>query len=144
MKIIGFANDHAGFELKEKLKKYLSEKDDFQIKDFGCNSLESCDYPDFAHLLATAVENNECDFGIAICGTGNGINMTVNKHQKIRSALCWAPEITVLARQHNNANICALPARYLDFETTVKIIDLFLSVDFEGGRHLNRINKIPC
>lgn len=144
MEKIGFASDHAGFELKEKLKKYLSESLQFEIKDFGCNSNESCDYPDFAHLLANSVENNECLFGIAICGTGNGINMTLNKHQKIRSALCWIPEIAEMARKHNNANICTLPARYINFETAVAIITTFLQTDFEGDRHLRRINKIAC
>ena len=142
MKIIGFACDHAGFKLKEILKKYLLENTNYDIKDFGTFSEDSCDYPDFAHLLAISVEKEECDCGIAICGTGNGINMTLNKHQSIRSALCWQTEIAELARKHNDANICALPARFIDADTAKNIVDTFLNTDFEGGRHLNRINKI--
>ena len=142
MKTIGLACDHAGFKLKLYLIKYLESKN-YKIADFGTNSEKSCDYPDFAHPLAKAVENGTCDLGISICGSGNGINMTVNKHQSIRSALCWNAEISELARLHNNANICALPARFLTNEEAVIIIDKFLNTDFEGGRHINRINKIP-
>ena len=111
--------------------------------DFGTYSEESCDYPDFAHKLAEAIENKDCEIGIAICGSGNGINMTVNKHQLIRSALCWNPEISRLARLHNDANICALPARFVSFEEAKEIVDVFLGTEFEGGRHIIRINKIP-
>jgi ribose 5-phosphate isomerase B len=138
---IGFACDHAGFKLKNTLIEYL-KLHNFKVEDFGTFSEESCDYPDFAHPLATSVEQGNCDFGISICGSGNGINMTVNKHQGIRSALCWNVEISELARLHNNANICALPARFISTELAIKIVDKFLSTGFEGGRHLTRINKI--
>lgn len=139
---IAFASDHAGYDLKVILKEYLISKN-IDIFDFGSYSTESVDYPDFAHKLAISIENNEYDFGISICGSGNGINMTVNKHQKIRAALCWNEEISKLARLHNNANICSLPARFLDIQTAKNIIDIFITTPFEGGRHLNRINKIP-
>ncbi len=139
---IALASDHAGYELKVQLIDYLNEKG-IETKDFGCFSTESSDYPDFAHPMAYAVEKNEYDFGISLCGSGNGINMTANKHQGIRSALCWIPEIAKLARQHNDANVCALPARFISFYLAKQIVDIFLSTDFEGGRHLRRINKIP-
>lgn len=139
---IAIANDHAGYELKLKLVEYLKENGN-EIKDFGSYSSESCDYPDFAHPMATAVENGDFEYGISICGSGNGINMTVNKHQKIRSALCWNEEISKLARLHNNANICSLPARFIDFVTAKNIVNIFLSTPFEGGRHQKRIDKIP-
>jgi len=142
MKKIGFACDHAGYDLKEFLIGYIESKG-LEVEDFGTNSAESCDYPDFAHPLAKAVEEKVCDFGISICGSGNGINMTVNKHQGIRSALCWNVEIAALARQHNNANICALPARFIDFAEACNIVDAFLDAQFEGGRHQRRIDKIP-
>jgi len=139
---IALASDHAGYELKEILKNYLSEKG-LEIIDFGTNSTESVDYADFAHPLANAVENGICDVGISVCGSGNGINMTVNKHQQIRAALCWIPEIARLARAHNDANVCSLPARFISADDAKTIVDLFLSTPFEGGRHCNRINKIP-
>jgi len=142
MKTIGFACDHAGFKLKIYLFEYLNSQGYITI-DFGTDSEDSCDYPDFAHPLAYAIENKNCDFGISICGSGNGINMTVNKHQGIRSALCWNYEIAKLARLHNNANICALPARFITNDTAVAIIDKFLNTEFEGGRHINRVEKIP-
>lgn len=138
---IAIASDHAGFETKEILITYLQNKG-FEVKDFGTHSSESMDYPDTAHPLAMAIENGEFDFGIALCGSGNGINMTVNKHKKIRSALCWIPEIASLARQHNNANVCAIPARYVSEEEAKKIIDAFFIAQFEGGRHQRRIEKI--
>ncbi len=141
MKKIGIASDHAGFELKTKIKNHL-EKTGFEIIDFGTFSEESADYPDFAHPLANAVENGECYIGIAMCGSGNGINMTLNKHQKIRSALCWTDEIAMMARLHNDANICALPARYISEEEAVQIVNIFLKTEFEGGRHQRRIDKI--
>ena len=131
MKKIGFACDHAGFEYKEKIKVLLKEKG-HEIVDFGCYSEDSVDYPDFAHELAIAVSANDCDLGIQFCGSGNGINMSANKHQEIRSALCWQVEIAELARLHNNANICK------------KIVDIFLKTEFEGGRHKRRVNKIAC
>ena len=138
---ISIACDHAGFTTKEFLKEYLTEKG-YKVNDFGCFSEESVDYPDFAHPMADSVENGEAEFGISICGSGNGINMTVNKHQGIRSALCWNTELATLAKKHNNANVCALPARFINLEEAKNIIDAFISADFEGGRHLNRINKI--
>ncbi len=140
---IGLAADHAGFELKEKLIKYLKEKD-IDCSNFGTDSNESCDYADFAHPMASAVENKEVDFGISVCGSGNGINMTVNKHQGIRAALCWNTEISTLARSHNDANICSLPARFISENLAFEIVDAFLDTKFEGGRHQRRINKIPC
>jgi len=138
---IGMACDHAGYEMKEALKKYLQEKG-YSISDFGTNSSESVDYPDFAHPLASAVESKTVDYGISICGSGNGINMTMNKHQGVRAALCWTSEIAVLARLHNNANACSLPARFISLDTAKEIVDMFLSTEFEGGRHQNRIDKI--
>ena len=138
-KKIAIGCDHAGFELKELLKKELQNMQ-FIIVDFGTNSTESTDYPDYAHPLATAVENADVDLGIVICGSGNGINMTVNKHQGIRSALCWLPELATLARQHNNANVLALPARFINNNEAFKIVESFLNSSFEGGRH----QKIAC
>jgi ribose 5-phosphate isomerase B len=138
---IGLACDHAGFEYKEELKKYLSSKT-HKVKDFGCYSLSSVDYPDFAHQLANSIENNENEFGIQFCGTGNGINMSANKHQGIRAALCWNTHIAEQARLHNNANILTMPARHLSWEEVKEIVDVFLSTEFEGGRHEIRVNKI--
>lgn len=138
---IGLACDHAGFELKEKVVKYLNNKG-IETTDFGTYSSESCDYPDFAHKLALAVENKECYPGISICGSGNGINITVNKHAKIRSALCWNAEIASLARAHNDANILAMPARFITEDAAYQIIEAFLTTEFEGGRHQTRIDKI--
>ena len=140
-KKIGLASDHAGYEKKEIIKNHLS-KNGFEVMDFGTHSTESVDYPDFAHPLANAIETNKCDVGIAICGTGNGINMTLNKHPEIRSALCWNCEIAKLSRAHNNANICSLPARFISDEMAIEIVYIFLSTDFEGGRHSVRVNKI--
>jgi len=139
---IGFAADHAGYQLKLFLIETLKNKG-FEIVDFGTNSNESVDYPDFAHPLALALENNEIDYGIAICGTGNGITITLNKHQKIRAALCWTSEIAELARKHNNANICSLPARFISDSEAAKIVETFFTTDFEGGRHQHRLDKIP-
>ncbi|MCH5226211.1 MAG: ribose 5-phosphate isomerase B [Muribaculaceae bacterium] len=139
---IALASDHAGFELKEFLKPLLSEKG-YELNDFGTNSDESCDYPDFAHPAANAVETGICDFGIGICGSGNGMQMTLNKHQGIRAALCWLPELASLAREHNDANFLVLPARFISKEEAVAILDAFLNAKFEGGRHQRRVNKIP-
>lgn len=139
---IAVASDHAGFERKQAVLKYLQERG-IEYKDFGAYTAESSDYPDFAHPLADAVSKGEFNEGITLCGSGNGINMTANKHQGIRSAICWMPEIARLARQHNDANVCALPARYITDEEAVEIVKTFLETDFEGGRHQNRINKIP-
>ncbi len=135
--------DHAGYELKEVLKKYIQEKN-IEVEDFGTYSSESVDYPDYAHPLASSVEKGENQIGFTICGSGNGINMTINKHQGIRGALCWIPEISKLARAHNDANICSLPGRFVTEKDAKEIVDLFLVTDFEGGRHTNRINKIRC
>ena len=139
---IGIASDHAGYDYKNKIKLYLSSKK-YIITDFGCYSIESVDYPDFSHKLSISIEKKENIFGIQFCGTGNGINMTANKHQGIRAALCWNTEIAEQARLHNNANILTMPARHLEFEKVKEIVDIFLKTKFEGGRHQNRINKIP-
>ena len=138
---IGVACDHAGFEYKEKLKEHLSSKA-YEINDFGCFSLESVDYPDFAHKLAESIEKGENNLGIQFCGTGNGINMSANKHQGIRAALCWNTHIAEQARLHNNANTLTMPARHLKWEEVEKIVDAFLEAEFEGGRHERRVNKI--
>jgi len=140
---IGIASDHAGFELKEILKVELI-KLGYTITDFGTNSPESMDYPDVAHPLADAIEEGSLPLGIAICGSGNGISMTVNKHKGIRAALCWNEELAKLARYHNNANILSLPARFISSEAAINIVKAFLSASFEGGRHEARVNKIAC
>lgn len=142
MKVLGLCCDHAGFELKQFVKQWLDAKG-LYYKDFGTYSSDSCDYPDFAHPLALAIEAGECYAGVAICGTGNGIAMTLNKHQGIRAALCWIPEISHLARQHNNANILVMPGRYITSEAADKVLTEFFNTDFEGGRHQRRIEKIP-
>lgn len=136
------AADHAGYPLKEVIKPYLISKG-FEVVDFGTNSADSCDYADFAHPAAKAVENGDCDFGVAMCGSGNGIQITLNKHQKIRAALCWLPELASLARQHNDANFLVLPARFISEELAKEIVDAYLAAQFEGGRHQRRIDKIP-
>ena len=143
VKTIGIASDHAGFAMKEAIKKYL-ELHSVEVTDFGTYSPESMDYPDVAHPLAIAVEKGTFPFGIALCGSGNGISMTLNKHQGIRAALCWNKELSQLARQHNDANILTMPARFIDENTALEIVDIFLTTDFEGGRHLKRVNKIRC
>lgn len=140
---VAFASDHAGYQLKKHLIEVMENKG-YECVDFGTHSEESCDYPDYAHPAAESVERGECEFGIAMCGTGNGIAMTLNKHQGIRSALCWLPEIAALAKQHNNANILVLPARFVSFEEADRILDAYLNNSFEGGRHQRRIDKIPC
>ena len=139
--IIPIACDHAGFELKEEVKKFLSEKG-FEVKDFGTNSTDSVDYPDFAHLAGHAVDSGEYSRGIVICGSGNGVQMTVNKYPNVRCALCWTPEIAHLGRQHNNCNMIALPARFIPRETALQIVEVFLNTPFEGGRHERRVAKI--
>ena len=143
MKTIGLASDHAGFELKEFVKQWLEPKRMGNIKIFGTYSTASCDYPDFAHPLAEAVEAGECYPGIAICGSGEGISMTLNKHQGIRAALCWIPEIARLARQHNDSNVLVMPGRFIDTATADQIMTEFFNTAFEGGRHQARIDKIP-
>lgn len=138
---IAIGGDHAGFELKSVLIKKL-EKDGHHVKDFGPYNGDSVDYPDYVHPLATAVHSGEFDFGIAICGSGQGVTMTANKHEGIRAALCWMPEIAALARGHNNANILCLPGRFISDKEAEKCVDVFLSSPFEGGRHQRRIDKI--
>lgn len=140
-KSVGLACDHAGYLFKEKIKNYLNEKGIVTI-DFGTYSEQSVDYPDFAHKLANSIENKEVEIGFSFCGSGNGINITANKHQGIRSALCWTAEISKLARQHNDANICAIPARFIDEKVAFEIVDEFLKTAFEGGRHAVRVEKI--
>lgn len=140
---IALGADHAGYELKEKIKLFL-EKHGMQVQDYGPSSADSVDYPDYAHPLATAVENGEHQLGILMCGSGNGINMTANKHQGIRSALCWTVEIAEMARLHNNANVLTLPARYISQEEALNIVEVFVNTEFEGGRHQRRIDKIAC
>lgn len=141
-KTIGLASDHAGYPLKETVKQWLTEWG-YSYKDFGTNSTASCNYPDYGHALANAIENGEFESGIAICGTGNGINMSVNHHRGIRGALCWQPEIAELARQHNDANILVMPGRFIDEETAKQCVEKFLNTPFEGGRHQARIDAIP-
>lgn len=141
--LIPIGADHAGFQLKETIRLYLQEKG-YEVRDFGCYSDESIDYPDFGHPVAEMVEENKGMLGILICGSGNGINMTANKHQGIRSALCWKTEIAELARLHNNANILAMPARFISEEEAKEMVDVFLNTKFEGGRHQNRVDKIAC
>lgn len=141
--MLGIAADHAGYELKNTLIAYLQELG-YDVKDFGTHSAESMDYPDVAHPLAEEVESGKLEKGIAICGSGNGISMTLNKHQGIRAALCWNTELAALARQHNDANILSLPARFIDTDTAKAIVKSYLESDFEGGRHQRRVEKIAC
>ncbi len=140
--IIGLASDHAGYPLKEQVKEWLSAKG-YTYKDFGTESTDSCDYPEYAHALGNAIEQGHCKMGIAICGTGNGINMSLNHHAGIRSALCWQPEIASLARQHNDANVLAMPGRFIEEATAKACVEIFLDTPFEGGRHQRRIDAIP-
>jgi ribose 5-phosphate isomerase B len=136
------ASDHAGFRLKEKVVKWLISNR-YEVRDLGCFSEDSVDYPDYAHPLAAAVVSGEFKYGISICGSGNGISMAANKHQGIRSAVCWNEEIGRLARSHNDANVCALPGRFISEAEAIVIIRAFLTTSFEGGRHKRRIDKIP-
>ncbi|MFM8596701.1 MAG: ribose 5-phosphate isomerase B [Flavobacteriales bacterium] len=135
--------DHAGFQTKQAIIKHLIALG-HEVKDYGCYSEDSIDYPDYAHPVAEHVEKNPGTLGILLCGSGNGISMTANKHQQIRSALCWKKEIAELARQHNDANILTLPARFISVEEALQMVDVFLNTPFEGGRHANRVGKIPC
>lgn len=139
--IIPIASDHAGYELKNKVIEFLHSKN-FDVKDFGTFSSDSVDYPDFAHQVGSAVNKGQFPRGIVICGSGNGVQMTVNKYPNVRCALCWNEEIASLARQHNDANIVSLPARFIDENTALHIVDLFLNTPFEGGRHQRRVEKI--
>jgi ribose 5-phosphate isomerase B len=140
---IAIGCDHAGYEYKEALKKWLSGNG-YEVKDFGTHSKESADYPDFAHPVAEGVEKKQFDFGILVCGSANGVAIVANKHQGIRAAICWNEELASLARQHNNANIVCLPARYISYDLAEKITDRFLHENFEGGRHERRVSKISC
>ncbi|MDE6287448.1 MAG: ribose 5-phosphate isomerase B [Muribaculaceae bacterium] len=141
-KVLALCSDHAGYELKEAIKRHLAELG-YEYRDFGTNSAESCDYPDYAHPCAEAVESGDCPRGIAMCGTGNGIGITLNKHQGIRAALCWEPELARLGRAHNDANVLVLPARFVSVEKALEMVDVFLSTPFDGGRHERRVEKIP-
>ena len=141
-KKIAIGADHAGYDLKCELILYLKQKG-YSVVDFGCYSTESIDYPDYAHPVAEMVQNEDIP-GVLICGSGNGISMSANKHSGIRCALCWSAEISELARQHNDANIISLPARYISESSAIKCVDVFLKTEFEGGRHERRVNKIPC
>ena len=140
---IAIGADHAGFELKEHLKKWL-ERNGYPLKDFGTFNVESADYPDFAHPVADAVEKKEFDLGLLLCGSANPVAITANKHQGVRAAMCWIEEVAALSRQHNDANIVCIPARFVSHELAEKILDRFLHSSFEGGRHERRVSKISC
>ena len=142
-KPIAIGSDHAGFEYKTALIDWLKEKG-LQVKDFGVDTNQSVDYPDYAHPVASFVENGEAAFGILLCGSANGVCMTANKHQQIRAALCWESEVAKLVRQHNNANIICLPARFIALAFAKSLIEIFIATEFEGGRHATRIGKMPC
>ena len=139
---ISIGNDHAGTDYKNAVAKYL-EAQGYTVKNYGTDSNDSVDYPDFVHPVALDVETKKVDFGIIICGSGNGANMTANKHQGVRSALCWSKEIVILARQHNDANILSIPARFTAEQQVIEMVDAFLNTSFEGGRHQKRVKKIP-
>ena len=141
-RIIALACDHAGYDKKQTLIRYFEEKG-IPYKDFGCFSDQSCDYPDFAHPIADAIDKGEFEYGVTFCGSGQGISITANKHRNVRSALCWIPQIAILGRQHNDANICAIPARFVEDSEVIAIVDAFLNTEFEGGRHALRVAKIP-
>lgn len=143
METIAIGNDHAGTDYKKAIQKHLESKG-YTVLNFGTDALESVDYPDFVHPTAQAVEQGRATFGIVICGSGNGVAITANKHQNIRAALCWTKEIAELARQHNDANILAIPARYTALEQAITMVETFLNTPFEGGRHQNRVEKIAC
>lgn len=138
---IAIGSDHAGFLYKQALLEWLPNAN---IKDFGTYSADSADYPDFAHPVASAVESGEFDFGILVCGSANGVAITANKHQGIRAAICWQQELASLARLHNNANIVCIPERFISLDEAKAIVETFLTTDFEGGRHANRVNKMSC
>ena len=143
MKKIGIACDHAGYQMKEFLVGYLSTKG-YDVVDFGTDSEASIDYPDFGHALAAAIEAGEMEQGIGLCGSGEGMAMTLNKHQGIRAGLCWNNDVAALIRQHNNANVVVLPARFISNDEAMEIVNTFLATDFEGGRHEARVAKIAC
>ncbi|TXE19134.1 ribose 5-phosphate isomerase B [Psychroserpens burtonensis] len=139
---ISIGNDHAGTDYKQAITAYLEAKG-YTVNNYGTNANDSVDYPDYVHPIANDVADKKVDFGILICGSANGVAMTANKHQKVRAGICWTKEITALTRQHNNANICCIPARYTALQQAIEIVDTFLNTDFEGGRHQNRVDKIP-
>jgi len=142
-KSIAIGCDHAGVDYKDAIKTYLESKG-FSVKDFGTYTKDSVDYPDFAHPVATSVENNETAFGILICGSANGVAITANKHASVRAAICWGEELASLARQHNDANVICIPARFVDETTSIKMVETFMNTAFEGGRHEGRVRKIAC
>lgn len=142
-KTIVLGADHAGFEYKEAVKNYLIEQG-YMVLDKGTHSTESVDYPDFIHPVAEAIENKDADLGIIFCGSGNGVAMTANKHQHIRAAIAWKPELATLARQHNDANVLSIPARFVSKQEAIEMVSTFLSSAFEGGRHQRRVDKISC
>lgn len=141
MKAIGLASDHGGFAIKEFVAGYLMAEG-YAIKDYGCNSTESVDYPDYAHALARGIESGEVELGFAFCGSANGISIALNRHKGVRAALCWKPEIATLARAHNNANVCSIPGRFVTEIEAGQIVDAYLAALYEGGRHENRVQKI--
>jgi ribose 5-phosphate isomerase B len=142
-KMVSAGSDHAGYDYKVQLLNFL-EKEGFKINDKGTNSSESVDYPDFAHPVAESVENGEADWGLLICGSANGVAITANKHQHVRAAICWKIEIAALSRQHNNANIICIPARFVSIEEAIEMVKVFIATPFEGGRHAGRVQKISC
>lgn len=141
-KVIAIASDHAGFEKKQVIINYFNNKG-IKFKDFGCYSADSVDYPEFAHAIGSAIDKGEYEIGVTFCGSGQGISIAANKHQLVRSATCWNAEIAALAKKHNNANICAVPGRFVSDEETIEIVETFLNSEFEGGRHARRIAQIP-
>lgn len=138
---VAIASDHAGYEMKEFVAGYLLAKG-YAVKDLGTHSVESVDYPVYAHALGREVAERRCDLGVALCGSANGISMTLNKHPHVRAAICWCPEIATLARQHNDANVCSLPARFVTEAQAAEILDAFFAAEFEGGRHVRRVEQI--
>lgn len=140
---IAIGNDHAGPDYKHAIVKYL-ENEGYEVSNFGTDTVDRVDYPDFGHQVAAAVDKGDVDLGIIICGSGNGIAMSANKHQNVRAALCWIKEIAILAREHNNANVISIPARYTSQNQALEMVKVFLTTDFEGGRHQNRVDKISC
>lgn len=140
---LSLGSDHAGYPLKEAIKAHLTQLG-HEVHDCGAYSLDSVDYPDFGHAVATDVQNGAAELGIVVCGSGNGINMSVNKHEGVRGALCWLPELASLARQHNNANVLSLPCRFISEAVGLECVDSFLNAEFEGGRHAGRVAKISC
>lgn len=142
-KLIGLCSDHAGYDTKVYVHQLLLDMG-YEVVDYGCHSSERADYPDYAHLMGAAIDKGELERGIAFCGSGNGISMALNKHSRVRAALCWQVELAELARQHNDANVLSIPARFVDEDLCAQMVKAFLTTDFEGGRHEARVAKIPC